>query len=336
MYSASKMRTEKRRLTVYAVIIIIIIIASGVSSLLLQEKVARSEAITAVGTSGDSLWIIEGNRVLRYSQKGAFMGEFVFNTDFNDVFAQSSVLFLYAHRENMVMAYDYFARYKYSFPVSSASAVYYDNGVFAVIDSKQKKISLLSPVGKKLRDYSLEFEPSGIIWIDDVLYYAPFGKNKLVSVKNNKEIVVKGMPADYSILRGYEFNNELYLIAAQRKGGSYYYSRFFKYSPDNELLHQSNKRYIYPITLSLAHNRIYIGSNLENSIDMYALDGEYRGRFGDDKFINQHSKMYLHRTRYVVIVMIMNTVVVVSFFLSLYVFILSNRLKKKETRYVHE
>lgn len=334
MYSASTMKTEKRRLTVYAVVIIVCIISAGIVSLLLQEKVTRFEAISAVGASSDSLWIIEGNRLMRYSHKGTFLSEFVFNASFSDVFTHKDSLLLYSFPDRSVRVYDMLARFKYGFPTESASAVYYDNGVFASITSSNA-VTLYSIDGKVVHSYKLEHEPSGVVYIRNEHWYAPFDQNKLISLDKKREIIIKELPQGFSIIRGFEFNSMLYFIAAQRKGGSYYYARFYMYSLENGVLRQSVKRYIYPITITAGHKKIYIGSNLENNVDMYTMDGEYKGRFGDDSFIKKHSKMYLNRTRYVVIVMVMNIVVVVSFFLSIYVFILSNRLKKKEKSDAH-
>lgn len=323
------MKTDTRRLTIYAVIIIILIISAGIASLILQEKVTRFEAVSATGASADSLWIIEGERVMRYSDKGTFLSEFVFNTSFSDVFPHKEMLLFFHDKDRSVQRFDTFGRFQSKFFVGEAAAVYYDNGIITAIYSSAKKIVLYSMDGTILSSHDLEYEPSGVMYFNNDFWYSPYAKNKFISIKTKKELSLKDFPAGFSILRGYESNGVLYFIAAQRKGGSYYYARFFMYSIHDAKLRQSVKRYIHPITITKGHKKIYIGSNLENAIDIYSFDGDYKGRFGDDSFIKKHSKMYMDRSRYVVIVMVMNGVVIVSFFLSLYVFILSNRLKKK-------
>ncbi len=324
------MKTDKKKFTFFALFTIIIIIVSVIVSLIVQERIARTESISGIAATADSVWMIEGNRIIRYSHKGMMLSSFTFNNIFSSIYSGKTEIYAYSSRNQAVYRIDRYGSAAFSASIKEPVCMFIDDKGIYSISSGEKTCLLTGFNGKKLAEFQIRPKASGFVWYGNEVCIAYEGSNNIYSLTGRVVVAVDNLPQGYSILQGNLYQGDLFFLAAQQKGGDYYYARFFSYSPASKTLKESNKRYITPIYMTSAKGNWFIASNLENSVDMYSSKGDYKGKFGDDDFLRDHAKMFLTRKRFIIIGVIMNTIVILSFIASIYIYFASRRLKDKE------
>lgn len=323
------MKTDKKKFTFFALFTIIIIIVSVIISLVVQERIARTESISGIAATADSVWMIEGNRLIRYSHKGMLLSSFTFNNIFSSIYSGKSDIFAYSSRNQALYKIDHYGSVVFTAAIKEPVCLFVDDkGIYSI--SRGEKTCLLTGFnGKKIAEFQIQPKATGFVWYGKEVCVAYSGSNSILSLTGRVVATVDNLPQGYSILQGNLSQGDLFFLAAQQKGSDYYYARFFSYSLASKALKESNKRYITPVYMTSGKGYWFLASNLENSVDMYSLKGDYKGKFGDDDFLRDHAKMFLTRKRFIIIGVIMNTIVILSFIASIYIYFASRRLKIK-------